>query len=113
MMSADSKSSSKAKQHQQQQFTPTHQQQQQQHNTPKPLPVLDSVLVYEKLHRIGEGTYGVVYKGQQGSSNNPAVHHHESWLLDAATPLYVYHCVLLQPATSPLARLLPSRRWVL
>lgn len=29
----------------------------------KRLPVLDSVLEYEKLHRIGEGTYGVVYKG--------------------------------------------------
>lgn len=70
-MSANSKSSSKARQHQQQQSTPSHQQQQQQH-TPKPLPVLDSVLEYEKLHRIGEGTYGVVYKGQ--GSSNPAVH---------------------------------------
>lgn len=28
------------------------------------LPVLDSVLEYEKIHRIGEGTYGVVYKGK-------------------------------------------------
>jgi hypothetical protein len=27
------------------------------------LPVLDSVLEYEKIHRVGEGTYGVVYKG--------------------------------------------------
>lgn len=27
------------------------------------LPVVDSVLAYEKIHRIGEGTYGVVYKG--------------------------------------------------
>jgi hypothetical protein len=30
------------------------------------LPVLDSVLDYEKIHRVGEGTYGVVYKGMQG-----------------------------------------------
>lgn len=44
-------------------------QSQQQHQTPAgaaaaSLPVLDSVLEYEKLHRIGEGTYGVVYKGK-------------------------------------------------
>lgn len=32
-------------------------------NQSQRLPVLDSVLEYEKLHRIGEGTYGVVYKG--------------------------------------------------
>jgi hypothetical protein len=36
---------------------------QQQQQTHAHLPVLDSVLDYEKLHRIGEGTYGVVYKG--------------------------------------------------
>jgi hypothetical protein len=36
---------------------------QQQHS----LPVVDSVLDYEKLHRIGEGTYGVVYKGKSHS----------------------------------------------
>ncbi|KAF8066222.1 cdk10 [Scenedesmus sp. PABB004] len=29
-----------------------------------PLPVLDPVQEYEKLHRIGEGTYGVVYKAR-------------------------------------------------
>ncbi|KAG2438966.1 hypothetical protein HYH02_010758 [Chlamydomonas schloesseri] len=29
-----------------------------------PLPVLDPVSNYEKLHRIGEGTYGVVYKAR-------------------------------------------------
>jgi hypothetical protein len=35
------------------------------------LPVLDSVLDYEKIHRVGEGTYGVVYKGalKKGSSS--------------------------------------------
>lgn len=67
MMSADSKSRSKgAQQHSthQQQSTPSLQQQQQQQHTPAPLPVVDSVLEYEKLHRIGEGTYGVVYKAR-------------------------------------------------
>lgn len=92
MMSADSKSSSKARQHQQQQSTTpsSHQQQQQQQHTPKPLPVLDSVLEYEKLHRIGEGTYGVVYKGQ--GSSNPAACTAICWLPDAATLLYVTAC---------------------
>lgn len=37
---------------------------QQQQQTHAHLPVLDSVLDYEKLHRIGEGTYGVVYKAR-------------------------------------------------
>lgn len=37
----------------------THQQQ----ATHAHLPVFDPVLDYEKLHRLGEGTYGVVYKG--------------------------------------------------
>lgn len=41
--------------------TPSSPQQQQS------LPVVDSVLDYEKLHRIGEGTYGVVYKGKSHS----------------------------------------------
>lgn len=53
-------------QHQSQQQQPQKQQQQQQAaaNQKPPLPVLDSVLDYEKLHRIGEGTYGVVYKAR-------------------------------------------------
>lgn len=29
------------------------------------LPVVDAVSEYEKLHRIGEGTYGVVYKARE------------------------------------------------
>ncbi|MEW5300956.1 MAG: hypothetical protein WDW36_003843 [Sanguina aurantia] len=32
------------------------------------LPVVDSVTNYEKLHRIGEGTYGVVYKARDRST---------------------------------------------
>lgn len=30
----------------------------------QPLPVLDPVTRYEKIHRIGEGTYGIVYKAR-------------------------------------------------
>lgn len=44
--------------------TPQVDSQHQQQQAPLHLPVLDSVLDYEKLHRIGEGTYGVVYKGK-------------------------------------------------
>jgi hypothetical protein len=36
-------------------------QQQQTHVPLRGLPVLGSVLDYKKLHRIGEGTYGVVH----------------------------------------------------
>jgi serine/threonine protein kinase len=32
------------------------------------LPVYDSVTKYEKLHRVGEGTYGVVYKAKDTES---------------------------------------------
>jgi hypothetical protein len=49
------KQQSRQHHHEHQQHAPVQQQ--------TPLPVLDSVLEYEKLHRIGEGTYGVVYKG--------------------------------------------------
>lgn len=41
----------------------TEQQQEQQQQQPL-LPVFDSVSDYEKLHRLGEGTYGVVYKAR-------------------------------------------------
>ncbi len=42
----------------------TQQQQHSQHDE-EPLPVVDPVHnEYEKLHRIGEGTYGVVYKAR-------------------------------------------------
>jgi hypothetical protein len=77
MASADSKSRSKGQQHNthQQHSTPSlQQQQQQQQHTPTPLPVVDSVLEYEKLHRIGEGTYGVVYKGEGQQQYPPAAH---------------------------------------
>ena len=41
---------------------------QQQEDDKERLPVLDSVQEYEKLHRIGEGTYGVVCELQAGRS---------------------------------------------
>ncbi len=66
MLSTKAKGSGHQKRHQHQPQQQPQQQQQQQAvaAAQEPLPVLDSVLDYEKLHRIGEGTYGVVYKGK-------------------------------------------------